>query len=59
VTTVNNKPNKVFSNMNQTMEPKPKELYEAPTVTDIDPVTVNGFAGGGSYEEPENPDGGE
>jgi hypothetical protein len=56
---VNNKPNKVFSNMNQTMEPKPKELYEAPTVTDIDPVTVNGFAGGGSYEEPENPDGGE
>ena len=41
MTAVNNKPNKVFSNMNQTMEPKPKELYEAPTVTDIDPVTVN------------------
>ena len=36
--------------MNQTMEPKPKELYEAPTVTDIDPVTVNGTAGGGASD---------
>ena len=36
--------------MNLKMELKPKELYEAPTVTDIDPVTVNGSAGGGLSE---------
>jgi len=32
----------------------PKEPYEAPTVLDISPVTIN-VASGESLDEPENP----
>jgi len=34
---------------------KTKEPYEAPTVLDISPVTINGGASGESLGEPENP----
>ena len=53
---MNNRPKKVLSNMNKTMETKRKEPYEAPAVLDISPVTVNVAVGGSDeYGEPDEP----
>ena len=55
---MNNRPKGFFPNMKATMETKPKDLYEPPTVLDISPITVNVAAGGPSNEGGEGEGGG-